>query len=236
MGDVRAAAEALRGIDFDDPCWDCRLRAELLGYECGDESCRECREKTLGRIAELFIEAIDRAADLPDGVEWPRYESGELVRFGDRFDHVEGYKNVPVERITFTPDGWVEVCQKDGICEPLMKGERLKRPEPEVLDADGVPIKVGDTVYAPNGEELTVKHVEYNDCCDDEKPEHYVWCGKYIKEGYPLHHIASDLTHRKPDTLESVAAELLADFDANAEGGMEMDGYIERFRKLLGGE
>lgn len=37
------------------------------------------------------------------------------------------------------------------------KGERVKRPAPEVLDADGVPIKVGETVWDTNsGLEITV--------------------------------------------------------------------------------
>ena len=43
-------------------------------------------------------------------------------------------------------------------------GERVKRPAPEVLDADGVPIEVGDTVWAVYGERR--KHVVKAVCSD----------------------------------------------------------------------
>lgn len=87
-----------------------------------------------------------------------------------------------------------------------VKAERVTHKEPEVLDADGVPIKVGDTVYTVKGKELVVKDIQRNFFEDGEEPEHLVWCGEYIKEGYPLHQIANQLTHREPDTKESVRA------------------------------
>lgn len=79
---------------------------------------------------------------------WPRFEdTGEPVMVGDKAlsNKDEMFK---VYRIQFTDGIWmlndnpVLGHYKNGDCET-----RVKRPAPEVLDADGVEIKVGDTVY-----------------------------------------------------------------------------------------
>lgn len=112
----------------------------------------------------------------------------------------------------------------------------IKRPEPEVLDADGVPIKVGDTVWYTDelptkkfvGDRCTVKTVEvvrgrarikvHN---EDKGHHQFDLTGKF-------------LTHRKPDTFKSVVEEMLADFDSHDT--IELDGYFARLCKLMGGE
>ena len=74
-----------------------------------------------------------------------------------------------------------------------------KRP---VLDADGVPIKVGDTVYFTDGREQecnTVVYAEY-----DYKDEPYVQFGRLNEAGYPTYTNCSciepsQLTHTKPE-------------------------------------
>ena len=105
---------------------------------------------------------------MPEGMEWPRFETGEPVRFGDVVS--DGYETGRVYYVTFdtvnpviigftdeTPDQdpgtWLEVSVNDG--------ERVKRPAPKVLDADGVEIRVGDTVYhVKDGSEMTVYGIE----------------------------------------------------------------------------
>lgn len=72
------------------------------------------------------------------------------------------------------------------------------RPGPNVLDADGVLIKVGDTVYDAKGEGHIVKEVYFD---DDEIHEHTVWCGEF-KSGIPVVYIADQLTHTRPDSWE----------------------------------
>lgn len=101
---------------------------------------------------------------MPEGMEWPRFEDGEPVRFGDVVS--DGYETGRVYYVTFdtvnpviigftdeTPDQdpgtWLEVSVNDG--------ERVKRSAPKVLDADGVEIRVGDTVYDMVGDRHEVK-------------------------------------------------------------------------------
>ena len=72
---------------------------------------------------------------------WPKFEDGEYVWFGDEVDGLRGgIDNIELyERTTNLYDVDVNLI--------MSFGERLKRPAPKVLDADGVEIKVGDTVW-----------------------------------------------------------------------------------------
>ena len=75
-------------------------------------------------------------------------------------------------------------------------GERVKRPAPEVLDADGVPIKVGDTVYFVDGDAraLTVECIDAN---GGEPAVDLVYAGQILRW-----HSANPekLTHERPDS------------------------------------
>lgn len=108
----------------------------------------------------LEPEALDAERALPEGVEWPRFEVGELVKAGDEVEY--GGEAMRVCSVTFVANGWSLRCERRGVDGVLYGsfGERVKRPAPKVLDADGVPIKVGDTVYC-NGEDkpLMVSHI-----------------------------------------------------------------------------
>lgn len=72
---------------------------------------------------------------------WPKFEDGEYVWFGDEVDGLRGgIDNIDLyERTTNLYDVDVNLI--------MSFGERLKRPAPKVLDADGVEIKVGNTVW-----------------------------------------------------------------------------------------
>lgn len=72
---------------------------------------------------------------------WPKFEDGEYVWFGDEVDGLRGgIDNIDLyEQTTNLYDVDVNLI--------MSFGERLKRPAPKVLDADGVEIKVGDTVW-----------------------------------------------------------------------------------------
>lgn len=112
------------------------------------------------RIAELEKQVADLRAELANVKQpterereildmWPRFEDGEFVWFGDAVEVHHGGAII-ADAIEFTRG---EVCVKDaadGDWNTSMYAMRpLKRPAPEVLDADGVEIKVGDTVYEP---------------------------------------------------------------------------------------
>lgn len=102
---------------------------------------------------------------MPEGMEWPRFETGEPVRLGDEFADglggtrvctsveflacEEGVRDVLIHWDGDDPDNAMLVC--------MASGERVKRMAPKVLDADGVEIRVGDTVYDMVGDRHKVK-------------------------------------------------------------------------------
>lgn len=75
---------------------------------------------------------------------WPRFEDGEYVWFGDELDF--GGDILQVRELRFMRDA-VAIADEFDYEEHFEIGERVKRLAPEVLDAEGVPIKVGDTVW-----------------------------------------------------------------------------------------
>lgn len=210
--------------------------------DCGDANHRA--------TAAQIRKAINGAKpQLPEGIEWPRFEDGELVKIDHDFMNAIWDKNGPdswvVTSIEFESSGKAIIRAKDVFgkdCDKieLNRGERVKRPETEVLDADGVPIKVGDTVYKvgehPISGERTVKSVEPG----------RVWFAENLSWAYP-----SGLTHRKPDTQEAIDDDLtLPPWEYCERHGIEIESgsdeattveamcrhLLERQRKLMGGE
>lgn len=80
---------------------------------------------------------------------WPRFEDGELVMPGDKVHYASAYNDeteIEVESIT-AMDGYFVLCDDECRSNQYEQGQRVKRPVQSVLDADGVEIKVGDTVW-----------------------------------------------------------------------------------------
>lgn len=73
---------------------------------------------------------------------WPRFEDGGLVMIGDGVDGLGG-EIIEV----YIAENAAAIWNNFGNHMHLSLGERVKRPAPEVLDADGVEIRVGDTVW-----------------------------------------------------------------------------------------
>lgn len=96
-----------------------------------DSFCRECG----GAFQECFADK----PSFPDGLEWPRYTDGTLVRFGDTFEirYSEGRvcrKTVPMKTVEFCDNGEVtlysdyEMWERDGeVHEPF--GATLSKTE-----------------------------------------------------------------------------------------------------------
>lgn len=177
------------GVSGTRSCLDI---AEVFGIDCKHEkTCRDCIAKMMTAIADR----IDAERALPEGVEWPRFEDGEPVKVGDEVEF-EG-ETMRVHLATFDADGWALWCSREGIDGRLYGsyGERVKRPAPEVLDADGVPIKVGDVVYfvGGSGVRYAVKDIGFEpdgafvDIIDEE--------GRYSTMVNP-----EKLTHERPDS------------------------------------
>lgn len=159
----QGAAEWLRGIADkyqSEDGFGCREIVEMLGFCCDEiEMCNKCRVKAMKAIADridremaeyelLKKENAELKAEraLPEGMEWPRFEDGELVKVGDTVGNDEPFT---AKEIAFEPDRWlIKASSRSAFgCFHGAFGEAVKRPTPEVLDADGVPIEVGDTVY-----------------------------------------------------------------------------------------
>lgn len=171
----------------------CTAIAEAFGIDCKHEkTCRDCITKMMTAIADR----IDAERALPEGMEWPRFEDGGLVGIGDELEF-EG-KTMLVCDATLYADGWALWCDREDMSGRLhgKYGERVKRPAPKVLDADGAPIKVGDTVYFVDGDArpLTVERIDAN---GGEPAVDLVHAGQILR----WHSVNPEkLTHERPDS------------------------------------
>lgn len=199
----QGAAEWLRGIIDEcevDRMRSCTAIAEALGIDCKHEkSCRDCIVRMMMNIADR----IDAERALPEGIEWPRFEDGELVKIGDEVEFEgEAAKvlDVAFSAVRFSL-GVGTTATSARVYGDL--GELVKRPTPKVLDADGVPIEVGDTVWATyDGRKYVVKAV----CSDGSlNPEMVTDDGcmvKYVEGGWDF---AKKVTHERPDSWERLS-------------------------------
>lgn len=195
-GEKQGVSAWLRGIADkyqSEDGFGCREIVEMLGFCCDEiEMCNKCRVKAMKAIADR----IDAERALPEGVEWPRFEDGGLVGIGDELEF-EG-KTMLVCDATFYADGWELWCDREDMNSRLYGsyGARVKRSAPKALDADGVPIKVGDTVYFVDGDArpLAVERIDAN---GGEPAVDLVYAGRILRW-----HSANPekLTHERPDS------------------------------------
>ena len=160
-------------------------------------------ESRLSKYAEVLLGELDKRL-MPPGMEWLRFGDGERVEFGDAWLDGVGDPHV-LHAVEFLDEKAALMGARvimrgrtysndDSIEYNLWPGERVKRPEPEVLGADGLPIKVGDTVYTPAGTKMTVRNIT----------------GDMVSAGIPTsdrahaHMLARFLTHTTPDTNERI--------------------------------
>lgn len=79
---------------------------------------------------------------------WPKFEDGEYVWFGDSVEHGGTTETVQGFKLYRCGPAFLSVVGVD--TEKWLRIEdykSVKRPEPKVIDADGVEIKKGDTVW-----------------------------------------------------------------------------------------
>lgn len=134
----------------------------------------------------------------------PRFEDGEPVQFGDEFVDCNGH-NQTLSSLTYTKGGH-DYVSLNGWTKQRIDGS-IKRPEPKVLDADGVEINVGDTVWVTHsGVKQVITRVENGNVH-----------GNVGHEPTPLD--PTCLTHREPDSLEKLLVDLrgAADFIPSKE-------------------
>lgn len=197
----QGAAEWLRGIvdQYEaEGARSCVAMAKMFGIECEYETCRSCVTKTMMVIADR----IDAERALPEGIEWPRFEDGELVRFGDE---VEWDSDVMrVGSVWLHREGWGLHVSSTGV-EGTFRGEYgepVKRPTPKVLGADGAPIDVGDTVWTTYG----YSHQRVVSAVFANGSEEYgipfgIPAVRYASGGWDR---ANSVTHERPDSWEQL--------------------------------
>lgn len=228
MTGKQSTAEWLRGIvdeyEAEQSTASCYSMVKLLGIECGGTTCRDCMAEMMTAVADR----IDAERALPEGIEWPRFEDGELVKVGDTVGSDEPFT---AEEIAFESDRWLVKASSRSACGYFHGhfGEPVKRPTNKVLGADGAPIEVGDVVYfvGGSGRAYAVAKVDANG-------------GDYsvdlveAKDGYPMYSVnPENLTHERPDSWECIEEDAkLAPRDYLEKRGMNPE-KTERIASMM---
>lgn len=226
--ELREKARSLRSSN-DFVCKDFVAIEFGISSPCkSPRRCCDCYADMFERIADR-IDAeralpygIDAERALPEGVEWPRFEDGELVKIGDEVEY--GGKALEVDAICFDREEWSMALRRNLDIYRMSGsyGERVKRPTPKVLGADGAPIKVGDKVYfvGGSGARYTVKDIGFKpdgafvDIIDE---------GRYSATVNP-----ESLTHERPDSwerLEEDAAKPVCEYAGAQKSIVDADRY-----------
>ena len=157
------------GIEcYDMPCSSCR---RLLMMKIADEIDREMDELCEQFSDSPLISPMQAVSDIAKGKDKhpllkeaidhyylprPLFEDGEPVQFGDEIEHPDSGKTCSVNSIHVFEDGYFAMTLHGDSTSAIYEvGKCVKRPKQPVLDADGVPIEVGDRVYLVPG-----KHCE----------------------------------------------------------------------------
>ena len=145
---------------------------------------------------------------LPEGIEWPRFEDGGLVSIGDEVDG-DG-DTLTVRSVEFYGDRYC-IGVFNGTSVGVLNGcvnEHVKRPKPQVLDADGVPIEVGDVVYCDGKDEAMTATFFHVDNAGQSQTTVKDSGGTY----YTLS--PSRLSHTRPDSWERLEDDATANPEA----------------------
>lgn len=129
---------------------------------------------------------------------WPRFEDGECVLLGDKYEDNEGNECF-ASGVHLDIDG-PSLVDSEGFHDLYRKGKCVKRPAPKVLDADGVEIHVGDTVWHCNGiASGVVTSIDAGSLMNTTR---------YVDEsGNEFRDAARSLTHTRPDSWDLLEME-----------------------------
>lgn len=149
-----------------------------------------------GRRVEISLKDLTTFIDdyfLPR----PLFEDGTPVKVGDRFLIYEGI-NGEVDNFYVCDDGSFAIndFQYD-------QDQRVMKPkQPEALDADGVPIEVGDKLYFVEGDDTPLKCIGFDDYGN-------VTFRDWKETGTIAYENPTVFTHKKPDSWEQLEEEAL---------------------------
>lgn len=173
--------ERLRDIALRGGYLNC-VRTLIGKEECPNGDCRDC----VKQAAKTLADEIEKYY-----IPRPRFEDGEPVQIGDAFIQKCINEEVGLDKIG------IVLFTKDGLNMVWFPDEVVQRPEPKVLDADGVEIKVGDTVWVKG---------DVNKGKVEEVHKDRVWV-KW-NDGWTADVYIGDVSHREPDSLEKLLVEL----------------------------
>ena len=201
-GGAGGVATALRALESPD--WP-QLTLAVLGRN-------GTRREVVQRLAAMLDQRAGRdGREKPDGDAdtggrglterereildmWPKFEDGERVWYGDAYTDADGDAN-EVSCIAFYADG-LDIVGRDGFHTGFEVGERVKRPVRSVLDADGVEVHVGDTVWHHSGfAHGVVTSIDAGSLMGTVR---------YVNGGVEFRDAAKDLTHTRPDSWEQL--------------------------------
>ena len=150
------------GLDYVMREWQSRVprdryerrRQRLLGHIAECETAlgrRNERIEELGhRVNGLTTENAElRKRLMPPDKEWPRYKDGAPVNFDDTVADTEGFE-FKVKSFEFHPNGFTLHDEFDE-SRWYEDDDRFDYPAPKVLDADGLPLEAGQTVWDVDG-------------------------------------------------------------------------------------
>lgn len=152
----------------------CALRRVVLESGCDAVSCCECGEEIYSKLAdkieaeieaarsELLRQKAERWAKVNGWPEFkkgesfgewlgrcalkrPTFDDGEPVQFGDEVE-LSDHDSFAAKSVLFGESGAVSITSS-GNGSGYVVLPPFKRPAPKVLDADGVPIEMGDAVW-----------------------------------------------------------------------------------------
>lgn len=208
----------------DVTCSECKRK---ILHSIVDEIDAEKREITERYARQSWMNPAEAIAKLATGeIEWaelrqainryylqrPLFEDGEPVYIGAEIDDRKRGK-LEVSRICYT-DGGFYFNNSRGSNGRKMRGitykhgERVGRPKQHVLDADGVPIEVGDELWSvETGARYIVEKMGSNgryECHD-----------MLVRDanGMTFRAMGRLYTHREPDSMERLRDDILAAVD-----------------------
>lgn len=159
----------------------------------------------------------------------PRFEDGEPVQSSD-MEEIGALATCCV----YTDGSWVfepdkyedEMNPKPWDRQSGTRNDRIKRPAPKLLDADGVPIEVGDTVWCltNGGKKGLVSAFVSKDTVE------VVWAD----DGSRTNGVAAkNLTHREPDTLEKLRDDMRRTMTESPDARFMDSSWVDRLTALI---
>lgn len=172
----------------------CEKMAKALHNERIRETWRLYKDELIELLDECGSVENIRKRLMPEGMEWPRYESGELVNIEDDVIGSDYGEHLEVSSIEFHVNGFT-IHDINGFSKWYESDDRFEHPAPAV-GADGLFIKNGEMVWHKSGlASGVVSSIDYDSLMRTVR---------YISsDGTEFRDAAKDLTHTKPEPPDS---------------------------------